>query len=353
MSWCDADADPATVGDPAAADRIAAELRFEGLLRSVLRAERPAAAPARRRWPFAAAAAATLLLGAGWWLLRPDGRVRVDGVACDPGAVIAATAPRTVAWADGSRVRLAAGAEAVLGAAGAPALELRSGRLQAEIAPRPAPFVIAGAGCTAEVLGTVFALDRGAAGMLLQVERGRVRLAGPAGAVVAAAGEAAWADAGQEPLHEVAAGAGIWRPATVAVGTAGGRGGPFRAETWRAEAGAAPRAVFGIEARGARLFAWDGRARLRFAWRCDGAVPWAGIWLQAPPGAGSNRYLALPSPRPGVWGNVDVALEAIPPLTAGLAPPPPGAAVRWLHVQAGWAPGATLTVSGLRLEAGR
>jgi hypothetical protein len=130
-----------------------------------------------------------------------DGRERSgrDGEALAAGETVVAggDAALVVLRGDAARLELAAGSSLVLpagsaGAATAPVrLDLVSGTVHAEVAPRPAgaPFVIAAPLARAEVVGTGFTFAATADGARLDVDHGAVRLATPADAgVLVAAG---------------------------------------------------------------------------------------------------------------------------------------------------------------------
>lgn len=180
------------------------------------------AAP-RRLLPLAAAAA--LLLGAvGWYLAvsRPGAPI---GLALSPDLFVTrgdrefplaagdalfaddrlrAIARADLALADGSSVRLDAGATLAVAAAGEgerARLDLGAGRIFLRVAKAPGRFRVAAGAATVEVLGTVFGVARTDGGAIASVYEGRVRVGTGAGAVELARGEAARADAGAAPVR--------------------------------------------------------------------------------------------------------------------------------------------------------
>lgn len=228
--------------DPAAAAEAAALLRLDELLSRrfasdrghfVARATtrlatadsssfvRRVRAPLRRRrrrpsrpWPVAAAAVAVMLLIAGAMILRAepaqgptlvasDGRVVGGGAALAPGAVVRPgdalvvdrTGGATLAWPDGTRIGLGAGATLRIETVAPKRLRLERGTLDAEVTAQSAdaPLVVATPHATATVLGTRLRLVVGRA-TRIDVFSGTVRFATAAGAVDVRAEEIA--DAG-------------------------------------------------------------------------------------------------------------------------------------------------------------
>lgn len=360
--WCDPDLDIGTTdrlsGDPAMADRLARELRLESALRVALRGRRQPV-PARRPVLLIAALASAACLAAAllWWVMRSDPRLpRLDGAVVAAGTAITAESPRLLRWSDGSAIRLHSGASVrVSQPDSGTRLHLQAGDLAAEIAPQAEsqPFRISSPDALSEVVGTAFMLRRSAAGTRLEVQHGQVRLALPDGeSLLASAGASGLALPDGSLLALPRPGRLLWRAQAreLAAGMVEADAiAPAGGSVLLARSGAAPATVFGVQLKGDPLFAWQAEAELRFDYRCDGPVPWLGIWIRSPDPAGPNHYLALPSPHPGRWRSAQVPLRLITPRLGG-SMPPDGAPVRWLHLQAGWASGATLRIANLRIE---
>ena len=165
-------------------------------------ADRPAARASRRRARWARVAALVVAVAAvGLWALsRPI--VERAGV----GGTVAVALP------DGSRVELAAGTEirydrgfrTVLGGAAEVRAVALSGEAFFDVERGARPFVVETHNARVTVLGTRFNVrarpaDR-APGTRVVLEEGRVRVAGEAGAVVLAPGEAVTVVGGAEPV---------------------------------------------------------------------------------------------------------------------------------------------------------
>lgn len=357
--WCDPAMDAARAvamcGDPAAADRLARELRLESRLRIALRTQRRR--PVRHRsaipWPGLAAAAA-LLAVLLWWTMRPDPHLpRLDGAAVTAGSVITAQDGGRLAWADGSTVELAPGTRIRIPALDEPeALRLEAGTVRAAVAPRSAGqgFRLATPMAACAVLGTRFSVRVDDAATHLLVDEGRVQLATATASLIAGPGAGGVALTDGSLLELPRPGRVLWQAEALLAGMiAPGTRSPLDEAVALARAPAEQTAVFGVQAQARPLFAWQAAAELRFIYRCEGPVPWMGVWIRSPDPRGPNHYIALPKPQPGRWASARVRLGDIPPLRPA-AMPADGAAVSWLQIQAGWAPGAHLLVAGLRLE---
>ncbi len=137
--------------------------------------------------------------------LRRDDRVvdPVAGMVLQPGdALTVANDGGEIAYADGSRVRLAAGTRLSLGQeATGKRLWLNAGAVTGTIMHQDptAPLIVEGRYARAEVVGTIFSLAETALGTQLQVDQGQVRLAGTSTAVLVAAGSQAIATRDQAP----------------------------------------------------------------------------------------------------------------------------------------------------------
>lgn len=361
--WCDpdpgADAGAADrLSDPAMADRLARELRLESALRVALRGRRR---PVPSRQPvllIALASAACLAAALLWWLMRSDPRLpRLDGAVVATGSEITAESPRLLRWSDGSTVRLHSGSRVrVSQPDSGTRLHLHSGDIAAEIAAQREgqPFRISSPDALSEVLGTSFMLRRGTAGTRLEVQQGQVQLALPDGeSLLVGAGAVGLAQPDGSLLALPRPGRLLWRAQAGELATGMVEAdaiAPAGGSVLLARSGVAPTTVFGVQLKGEPLFAWQAEAELRFDYRCDGPVPWLGIWIRSPDPAGPNHYAGLPSPQPGRWRSARMPLRLIAPRQGG-AMPPDGAPVRWLHLQAGWAAGANLRIANLRIEA--
>lgn len=222
FDWLHAPPDPARdaevarrlAAEPALRARLAALTLQEADLAATLAAaplaaptpDRPAGARPRtirhrraapvRWWPVTAAATAAAAVAiAALWPRDPrttpptptavarlvTGTAQADGRALAAGSGLAAGGVLTsdgceLAWDDGSRLHLAPGTRLTLAPPGADA-ELHAGRVRAEVAPQAdGRFALRTPQATAEVVGTVFTLDVGAAGTVLAVAEGRVAL---------------------------------------------------------------------------------------------------------------------------------------------------------------------------------
>lgn len=368
--WCDPAADGAALeaalaADPAQADQVVRTLRLESLLRRELRSRPSTGFTTRRRrnvrrpavwWPSVVASAACLLLAAVWWRL---------GMAHPAAPVAAEPLAHVRTWPDGSRVELAAGArvrEAT--AADQTALHLLAGALTATVRPHAPekPFRVSTDQARVTVVGTVFTLACFPSRTELAVAQGRVHCALPDGTgVEVAAGGRAVALGDGSLVTMPPCDTTLWRLDAASrqawEATPDGSLSPGGAAVFAAQPPArADALVFGVSAKAERLFAWDEEAELRFDYRADGPVPWAGVWILSPDrngadGRGGNYYLALPTPPTGRWRSAAIPLAAIPGQgQPGTHRPAAGAVVRWLTIQAGWKPGVAFRVANLRLE---
>jgi hypothetical protein len=98
-------------------------------------------------------------------------------------------------WSDGSRIEPGPGTR--LRAGGDGRIDLLDGRIVAEVEPRRDPFAIHAGGILVEVLGTRFAVEAGASTAAVQVERGRVAVAGGGGRLELGPGGVAWLGSGR------------------------------------------------------------------------------------------------------------------------------------------------------------
>lgn len=145
--------------DPAAADRFAELSRRDQAFQRHFQEEAAAgrfraAVPRRRLW----AAAAALVAAAVLYLVF--GREQVH------------RGPHVLRWDDGSSITLLAGAEAVVLDDDPKIVELRTGELEADVAPQKSPMVLRTPEAEAVVLGTKFRLSAAR----LEVTEGRVRM---------------------------------------------------------------------------------------------------------------------------------------------------------------------------------
>ncbi|HYE04728.1 MAG TPA: FecR domain-containing protein, partial [Planctomycetota bacterium] len=125
--------------------------------------------------------------GGGIEVLRDGARLTVTApLPLRHGDRVVAGAPASVRYPDGTRLRLAAGAELLVRSHAPKRLQLGRGSLDADIAPQPpdAAFAIDTPHAMAEVLGTRFALAVDDAATRLAVATGRVRLSSPHGAAL-------------------------------------------------------------------------------------------------------------------------------------------------------------------------
>ncbi len=132
----------------------------------------------------------------------------IAGMVLQPGdALTVANDGGEIAYADGSRVRLAAGTRLNLGQeATGKSLRLNAGAVTGTIMHQDpaAPLIVEGRYARAEVVGTVFSVAENALGTQLQVDQGQVRLAGTSTSVLVAAGAQAIATRDQAPTSYVA-----------------------------------------------------------------------------------------------------------------------------------------------------
>jgi len=154
----------------------------------------------------AAAALALFVAGRAW---RTDGGARLD------------LGDASVALGAGSRVAVRTRAD------GATVVELSSGRVECEVAPRAgrAPFVVQAGDVAVEVVGTAFAVERDDRGEVkVGVTRGVVRVAAAGRAAVSVAAGQKWARSrgGGAAVASARAGGGEGG----GVGSAGGKAGP-------------------------------------------------------------------------------------------------------------------------------
>jgi ferric-dicitrate binding protein FerR (iron transport regulator) len=192
-------------------ERLAAQEHGSAFVRAVERSldrrhsTRARQRPRRRASPGPALAAAALVLvvaGAGWWTVQRSaaepaadcriaaaaagGRIERAGAVIPAapttelraGDLVAASGPLTLAYPDGTRFELAAGARvAVLAASPGKRLRLEAGELAAEVAPQPPgrPLAVATASARVEVVGTRFSLSAAPQRTRLELRQGAVR----------------------------------------------------------------------------------------------------------------------------------------------------------------------------------
>jgi transmembrane sensor len=246
-------------GGPAVARALAAAVRFEGLLEEAVRtgvpgvgALPPLPAPRWGRGRLAGlaaggvAAAAVVLLC--WWLVPRRERPLPLARVAAPGAAAAITAPppraaaapppqaRRLDLADGSTATFESGDAAVrvrTASAGLVIVELTRGRVRFDVVPRhERRFRVMTGAVEIEVLGTIFTVDRAAAGdpgaaspqraetVAVTVQRGLVRVTGGGAGRRLAAGESALFDGGGARAPGAPAEARAPRPRRVAVASA-------------------------------------------------------------------------------------------------------------------------------------
>jgi ferric-dicitrate binding protein FerR (iron transport regulator) len=188
-------------------ERIEAEGSASRVVRAVQRSIGGPRRRGRRSPPMvvgriAAAAAVVTIIGLGWLIhaeqRQPavECRIEIAGdllvqrgarrLPAQPGMGLmaddrlAAAAPAILAWADGSRITLAAGSRVVVGRPGAgQGIQLEQGDLSAEIRTRPAgsPFSLSTPEAQVDVLGTRFDLHAGTGRTTCDLHRGSLRIA--------------------------------------------------------------------------------------------------------------------------------------------------------------------------------
>lgn len=190
--------------DPEARRRFLDHCVAEMALVEALAGERPqVTAPAGRRrgrprtrpvtawWPLAAAAAVLLLAGAILWPTRPEpptirlvtGELAQAGRRLETGARIPLPTDHLLAGGTGAElaldpgVRIGAGPDASLALVDGGRIELASGRVRVEVdGAQVARLAVGTDELLAEVVGTVFTVERQDGLSRVQVERGRVRV---------------------------------------------------------------------------------------------------------------------------------------------------------------------------------
>lgn len=154
---------------------------------------RPPPSRARRWMPLAAAAAITGTIGLGATVLliapRPAAHLAAPAIATRLATGIGEL--RTVRLADGTRVTLDAASTALVYPPGTTRrVDLVSGRALFAVARDPAhPFVVTSGASSVTALGTHFAVEHRAGGMVVALTEGSVRVATPTGARVLAPGQ--------------------------------------------------------------------------------------------------------------------------------------------------------------------
>ena len=140
-------------------------------------------------------------------LLRDSGRLQAGpGAALLPDDVLAAGVTSVLELADGSSVKLGAGARMRLAAPAAgqrARLELSAGRAFLRVARAPGEFVVAGS-AEVHVLGTVFGVEESAGRTSVGVLEGRVALASAGSRLELSRGQSGAASAGGAPAGTAA-----------------------------------------------------------------------------------------------------------------------------------------------------
>ncbi|ONF96978.1 FecR family protein [Sphingomonas jeddahensis] len=212
-AWLNADDEHAAAWDRVSrVNALLGQLGNDPAIEEMRRAAREPAQRSSRRWPLAAALAAALVAAVGLplssgWL---DTASAPDLVVAQHYA--AASAPRTIALADGSTMQLDARSSADVAIGSTRAVTLTQGRALFTVAKDEAhPFVVTASGSTVTALGTQFGVERGARETIVALLEGSVRVVTPAGARTLRPGETLRASDGALAVGDGAESVTAWR----------------------------------------------------------------------------------------------------------------------------------------------
>lgn len=212
-AWLSADGEHATAWDRVCrVNALLGQIGNDPAIEEMRRAAREPAQRSSRRWPFATALAAALVAAVGLplssgWL---DTASAPDRVVAQHFA--AASAPRTIALADGSIMHLDARSSADVALGATRAVTLTQGRALFTVAKDKAhPFVVTANGDTVTALGTRFGVERGARETIVALLEGSVRVETPVGTRTLRPGETLRASDGALTVGGGAEAATTWR----------------------------------------------------------------------------------------------------------------------------------------------